>query len=302
MLEKGYTFLETFATSESGRRLMAAAPRMVAAQDLHAFLAILSEEAEWNWGKFFANIDNADYKEMFTDRVATYLLQAYEAVQNPPKGSILAKAPLLINGFLISYRIPTFDYSRPTQSIIAIANKCIKMFTTWKLDVKPYVESLSNAAQDMINQQLKGNKFSDLTFDQQKTFISRTMDKELVEPVHTVWRTFSHLSEAPSCSEHLLCAINQREYKSGLGESRRQVVKGSSLAAAWALSQNKCEAKKSTGEMADKERYWQLYKAVWSGAKGEDCATKFPVKDKECNIFSWQSKNYMNTQYDHVEL
>jgi len=302
MLEKGYTFLETFATSESGIRLMDVAPKMFAAKDLESFLAILSKEAEWNWSKFFSNIDNTDYKDMFTDKVAEYVIQAYEAVMNPPRGSMMAKAPILLNGFLISYRIPAFDSKKPTESLTAIVNKCIKLFTTWKLDVSPYMETASTTIQGAFQKQMKGNKFGDLDYDQKKALISRSLDTELMQPLQTVWMTFNHVSEAPECSAHLLCAINQREFKSGLGESRQQVVKGASLAAAWALSQNKCEAKKATGEMADKEKYWELYKAVWSGAKGEDCATKFPTKDKKCNLFSWQSKNYMNTQYDHVEL
>jgi hypothetical protein len=303
MVEKGYSFLETFATTESGKRLMAAAPQMIAAKDLESFLAILSKEAEFNWSKFFANIDNADYKAMLMERVSGYLLMAYDAIHNPPKGSMLAKAPILLNGFLISYRIPTFDSKKPSQSITAILNKCIKLFSTWKLDVGPYVETATTTFNQAFEKQMKGNKFGELDLEQKKAFISRSLDNELVEPIQTVWLTFSHLSEgAPECAPHLLCAINQREFHSGAGESRKQVVKGASLAASWALAQNKCDARKSTGESANKDKYWELYKAVWSGAKGEDCTVKFPTKDKKCNLFSWQSKNYMNTQYDHIEL
>lgn len=303
MVEKGQSFIETFASSESGKRLMAVAPQMIAAKDLESFLSILSKEAEWNWSKFFANIDNSDYKEMLMDRVAGYILMGYEAVQNPPKGSMLAKAPFLINGFLISYRIPAFDPKNPSESITAILNKCIKLFSTWKLDVGPYIQTTSTMLSQAYEKQMKGNKFGDLDMEQKKAFISRALDNEFIQPIQTVWLAFSHLSEGSAdCATHLLCAINQREFHSSLGDSRKQIVKGASLAAAWALAQNKCDVRKATGEEANKDKYWELYKAVWSGAKGEDCSIKFPTKGKECNVFSWQSKNYMNTQYGHMEL
>ena len=71
---------------------------------------------------------------------------------------------------------------------------------------------------------------------------------------------------------------------------RVAVMKGSSLAVGWALSQG------------SKEAYWRLYKAVWAGTKGEDCMVTYPVNGNTCQIFHWQKQNFMNTQYDHVEL
>ena len=72
--------------------------------------------------------------------------------------------------------------------------------------------------------------------------------------------------------------------------SRLAVMKGSSLAAAWALSQS------------SKDVYWRLYKAVWAGTKGDDCMVNYPAKGNTCQIFQWQKQSFMNTQYDHVEL
>ena len=67
-------------------------------------------------------------------------------------------------------------------------------------------------------------------------------------------------------------------------------MKGASLVAGWALSQG------------SKERYWSLYKAVWSGGKGVDCSVEHPAPGNMCQVFSWQQKQMMNTQYDHIEL
>lgn len=303
MLEQGYNTLETFAKSESGKRLMEKAPKMFAAKNLEDFLSLLSAEAEWNWSKFFANIDNNDYKDMFTDRLSEYIVMGYDAVQNPAPGSMLATGPVLLRGLLISYRIPVYDPKKPTESLTAMINKCIKLFTTWKLDVTPYVATMSQVAQEVYEKQLKGNKFGDLNAEQKKAFLSRTLDSELVQPLQMVWQVFHHTTDGnPACGSHLLCAINRKEYNSGLGDSRREVVKGASLAAAYAIAQNSCDAKKAGAGMTNKDKMHELYKAVWSGAKGEDCATKYPQEDKSCNIFSWQNKSYMSTKYDHVEL
>jgi hypothetical protein len=48
---------------------------------------------------------------------------AYEFFENPPKGSTLARAPTLINGFLIANRIPAFDTNQPVESLIKMLNK-----------------------------------------------------------------------------------------------------------------------------------------------------------------------------------
>ena len=36
---------------------------------------VLGEEAEWNWGLFFANIENTEYKDSFVDTIADYAVQ-----------------------------------------------------------------------------------------------------------------------------------------------------------------------------------------------------------------------------------
>jgi len=68
------------------------------------------------------------------------------------------------------------------------------------------------------------------------------------------------------------------------------VTKAASLGIAWTLAKG------------DKEEYWRLYRAVYEGAQGTDCSIRFPSPGKVCNLFSWQRQDFMNTQYDHVEL
>ncbi len=50
-------------------------------------------------------------------------MDAYEFFENPPKGSTLARAPVLLNGFLIANRLPAFDTTKPVESAIQLLNK-----------------------------------------------------------------------------------------------------------------------------------------------------------------------------------
>merc|ERR1719319_1044026 len=59
---QGSGMFQKVVGSESGRRLLLAVPKIMSSEDLDSVFSILSKEAEWNWGKFFGNIDNSVYK------------------------------------------------------------------------------------------------------------------------------------------------------------------------------------------------------------------------------------------------
>jgi len=290
VIEGLYSTLEKFVKSESGRRLTTVVPALFAAKDLEAMLEIVGTEAEWNWKMFFSNIDNSDYKENFIETLAEYIVIAYEFVTDPPKNSMLSKAPILINGFLIANRIPAFDMNSPVESLTKIVNKCIRLFTTWKLDVTPYAKVIKDAVSQAITTQAGANSLSTLNVREKKALISRMLNTELFTPVQTVWTVYGHVTGGKthaSCGPHLLCQINRRERDN---VTRQAVTKGASLAVSWALGKG------------SKDQYWELYKSVWDGAKGVDCMSSYPVKGDNCQIFNWQKKQFMNTEYDHVEL
>lgn len=291
-MSTGYYYLEMFVKSESGRRLAKVLPKLAATKDMESFLEIVHVEAEWNWAQVFENIENSDYKEKTLEQLATYLVQGYEYMSNPPKGSTVAKVPILLNGFLISNGIPAFDSKKPTESLIKMANKGIRLFSTMKLDVTPYFRAISEGISQAFVRQAKGNQLKDLNTTQRIHLLARLIDSELVDPMQSVWSVYSHSVQNLDCAQHLLCQVNFHERQGGV-ESRIGVVKAGSLAAAWTLA----HVKEKIGV-----EYWHLYKqAVWSGVNGEDCMSSYKV-DKTCNIFSWQDNNFMSTSYDHIEL
>lgn len=286
-----YSTFEQFVKSESWKRLTTLVPQLMAAKDMEAMLNVLTKEAESNWGMFFDSIENSDYKENILESIATYLVKGYDFVQTIPSNSMMAQAPLLINGFLMSYRLPAFDTRSPLDSITKILAKSIKLYSPWKkLDITPHAKLVTEALTQAYQKQAKGNNFSALGSEEKKALLARVMDTELVSPVQTVWAVYNHGTSQPGCSEHLLCLVNHHELKLKQGQTRLAVLKGSSLAVGWALSQG------------SKDTYWRLYKAVWAGTKGEDCMVIYPTTGNTCQIFQWQKQNFMNTQYDHVEL
>jgi len=273
MLVDGFnTVLENVAVSESGQRFVKLMPQLLAAKDLQSLLEILGEEAEWNWKLFFDNIENSEYKDSFIDSIADYAVQGYNFIQNPPRDSMLNQIPLMINGFLISYRIPAFDARSPVKSLTAILNKCIRLFTTYKTDITPYIKEAEKTFKQTFEKHLNGKTFNKLSSSNKKSLISSMIDSELVSPVQTVWDVYSQAASQPQCAEQFLCLLNMREKKSKRGQTRLAVVKGASLGAGWTLSQTRQEV------------YWSLYNAVMAGSKGADCLASYPSAKDACKL------------------
>jgi hypothetical protein len=296
-VDGAYNAFESFIKSDNGIRFTKLVPELLAAKDMDATLRILSKEAEFNWSFFFEKIQNSDYKESVMETVGEFLVMAYDFVQNPPKDSMFTRAPVILNGLLISQRLPALDMKNPVESLTKLTNKCIALFTTWKLDVTPHVTAIADTLTQVYEKQARGNTFSSLSDKEKKSVLARVMDEELVVPVQTVWSVYQHVSGVPRCQEHLLCQVNHREFKaikplrpSEASPTRLAVTKGASLAVAWTMAKG------------NKDEYWRLYKAVYEGAQGGNCMVLYPPVGRTCDLFPWQRKDFMNTQYDHVEL
>jgi len=288
MLTQGFTtVLENVAVSESGQRFVKVMPQLLAAKDLQSILEILGEEAEFNWRLFFDSIDNSEYKDSFIDSLADYSVQGYNFIQNPPKDSVLNQIPLMINGFLISYRIPAFDARAPVKSLTAILNKCIRLFTTYKTDTTPYIKEAEKALKQSLDKYLNGKTFGKLSSSDKKSLISSMIDSELVSPVQRVWDVYSQAASKPQCAEKFLCLLNMKEKKSKEGQTRLAVVKGASLAAGWTLSQ------------ARQEVYWSMYNAVMAGSKGADCEASYPSTRDSCKLVDKQTSQ-VNTAHEEL--
>jgi len=162
-LDGAWDYTEAFVKTENGRRFLKLVPQLVAAKDFDAMLLLVSKEAEVNWGQFFGAIQNSDYRKSAMEATAGYLVQGYEFVQNPPRDSMVTKLPILINGVLVSQRLPTIDLANPVESLTKIANKAIKVFTTWRVDIRPHVAAVRETLEAVYQKQAKGNTFAELS-------------------------------------------------------------------------------------------------------------------------------------------
>merc|ERR1719481_935104 len=294
-IESFMSFVEKFIKSESGRRLTKVMPKLAAAETIEDMLKIIGTEAEWNWSEFFSSIDNSDYKDNFVKSIAEYIVYGYDFVANPPRDSMVGKLPMVLNGFLISNRIPAFDASNPVDSLTKIANKCIRLFTTWKLDVTPYAATLKAEFKKVFDKQAGGNSWSSLREKAKVSLVSKLLDHEVFSPVQQVWEMYREVQGDKGkqhCTQNLLCHLNRRELNAGQGPTRAVVTRAASMAAAWGLSKD------------DQRKYTGLQQAVQIGAlqPGRECDATYPVNN--CNLLRWQAKakDKMNLSYDHLEL
>jgi len=297
-LDTAWKSIEDFIKSDNGKRFIKLVPGLMAAKDMDETLALLSKEAEINWGEFFTKIQNSDYKAAALEAGADYMVQAYDLAINPPKDSMLSKVPVVLNGLLVSQRLPTIDMKNPVDSLTKIANKAIKLFTTWKLDLTPHVKEVKETLSKIYEKQAKGNKFEKLSTKEKRTLLARILEEEFVNPIQIVWQVYQFVSNGkPQCQEFLLCIVNLREFRNlkplrptESSPTRLAVTKAASLAVSWALSKG------------NKDEYWRLYRSVYEGAQGTECSMRFSTHGKQCDLFPWQRQDFMNTQYDHVEL
>merc|ERR1719319_873858 len=281
---QGSGMFQKVVGSESGRRLLLAVPKVMSSKDLDSVFSILSKEAEWNWGKFFGNIDNSVYKQMVMYEMAGYILPWMDS--DKFQSSFENLLPTL-NSALVSRNMPLFDPKKPAQSFSAIVTKAMFVFGKKKINFEPYITSIYQAVQHAFHNKMKGIRFNEFSLKKKKEFIAESLDADIWLPLHNVWQTLQRLvQDTPSCSSHLLCSVNRAEVLSGKEEGRRLVVEGASLAAAWIINQR--HSKKPDGN-----KYWELYRAVLAGAKGEDCDQKFPSWDVSCNLVNWKSMGHM---------
>ena len=140
-------------------------------------LQILDKEVVYNWDLFFEQFVNSDNKDEMIVNLAGMIvkvtgfiridkvvfgfvvtlslshscslhvdidvLQAYNYVQNPPKNSPINQLPIVLNGVLLTYKLPAYDSSKPAKSLSALLNKAIKVFSTYKVDTTPIVNQLA---------------------------------------------------------------------------------------------------------------------------------------------------------------
>jgi len=262
LIEGAKEMMAGLAESTSGQRMLKLAPQLMGVKDMQSLMEILGKEVEYNWRLFFTKLVNSNYKDEFVIQISDASVRVYEYFKNPPKNSPVNQLPLILNGFLVSYNLPAFDSKAPAKSVAAVLNKAIKLFSTIKFDVAPYVENSYATVTEALGKHVTESQYRALDLESKVNLLASILETELVEPVLKVWHVYTQAAELPKCAAKFLCEINSKERKS---EAKKVgVVKAASYAASWTMSK------------ASTEIYWKLYHAVNAGSAGADCDKSYP--------------------------
>ena len=117
---------------------------------------------------------------------------------NPPRNSPLHQLPVILNGVLMSYKLPgksnirifnekisvslAFDKSDPAKSVTALVNKGLKLFTSYKLDVGPFIHQTYTGVVEGVGRHVSEEEYNTLMLDQKIDLVSAIIESEVVMP------------------------------------------------------------------------------------------------------------------------
>ncbi|QQP48751.1 Putative LOC100167353, partial [Caligus rogercresseyi] len=287
-----YNMTMAFFRSPSGERLILGLPDILKDPTPERGLKFLKKEIEWNTELFFDSMENSDYKDNVLKIISSYVSKGITQGERL-LGAPSEKGLLLLNGLFLSQGLPAYDHNRPIYSLGMGINKGIKLFTTFRFDVSPYIDSLEEMFKD-IKESGSWKLFFSLDEGQRLTAVQRFIDDELSEPIGDLWFMHSSMSKGGTwaCAPRYVCLETQRAKKRGK-EAQQVGTSVLSMALAWIWNEGGGE-------------FWNVYEAVWSGVSLE-CDAKYPPKDfKDCDPLPWQNegapKNKMELNFDKIEL
>lgn len=288
-------FIELFSKSESGMKMIGMIPDMLMAEDKESMINVFKVEAEKNWNEFIAHIDSSDNVDKLVQQLAGMVVTNVAWVQDLAKDEMKIA---IANTFLISQGLPAIKTRKLTESMFDLANKCIKLFTTWKFDLEPYKQETLKQIELVQKEYISSSEYGKLTQTEQKTLVARFMTENMVEPFKALWIIREKLFTAKDvqCAESLLCHLNAHMKKQSLIKS--EVTKLFSLIASWSWTFDQDLDKRSGLDQ------WSLYKAIWDGHKPEtDCSVQYTPTGKEnvCHVLPFQS-DMMSLNFEHTEL
>ena len=87
---------------------------------------------------------------------------------NPPKNSPINQLPIILNGVLLSYKMPSYDPKAPAKSMSAILNKSIRLISTSKIDTAPAIDTIYNAVTEAISQHIDEAEYKKLRMEKER--------------------------------------------------------------------------------------------------------------------------------------
>jgi len=298
-------YIESLSKSQFGLRMIQLVPQIMQhANDKEKLMEVFKAEAEGNWNQLVGKMENSDFIEAMVTQLAGSIVGTHGFF----KGLLADEMKMAIgNTFLISQGLPAIKPRKLTESLFNLADKCIKVFTVYKIELEPYkTEALKQIAM-LEKEYISAVDYGKLTEQEQKVLIARFLRENMVEPFQHLWRInmfINDYEEGEKCLESLLCNLNK--HMSTKGPLKTEATKIFSMAAtfAWTLDEDMEDDDEKLVNFTQANR-WKLYKSIWNGHKPEeDCSVLYPPPGKEniCHILPWQSDKMMSLNFDHTEL
>merc|ERR1712223_1618726 len=260
-------------------------------------------EAEGNWNQLVGKMENSDFIEAMVTQLAGSIVGTHGFF----KGLLADEMKMAIgNTFLISQGLPAIKPRKLTESLFDLADKCIKVFTVYKIELEPYKTETLKQMSMLEKEYISALDYGKLNEKEQQVLIARFLRENMVEPFTHLWNINIFINEheqGEKCLESLLCHLNKQMKSKGPIKAEVSKIFSMTASFAWTIDEDEDDVEKLVN-FTEANR-WKLYKAIWNGHNPEqDCSVLYPPPGKEniCHILPWQTDNMMSLNFEHTEL
>lgn len=297
-------YAENFFESESGKRMVKVAPQLMTASTEEA-LEIFAREADYNQEAFFNLMANGDVAEGFMKQVARFFINSFQWAKKMLDDDLKFA---LMNGMLISNKFPPINRKNLLKSFVDLAEKLIRLFTTYRAETNLYQE-VKVIADEFERLYFRIEDLERLSEKEVETVLSRFLQENIFGPVKDAWLVHRHVVAADErCAPQLACLFNRRHR--GSNEIVRTVAKGLTtvMAGSWTaafteeegVSAERIEEAKFHGQQEGTDCDGFTPKPLGPGDKPvEDCDV---LKRQDQQVQQQQQQQHMDLSYDHTEL
>jgi len=306
---KGLAKMEGFATfveyaaellastveSEEGEELMQILPLFMQEESREQGIEKLQESAQRQWGKFFGQLQNSDMKHKFLKQCGSALNSGYNYLLQDESKLMFA------NVFLLTQGLPTIQPNNVVDSVLALVDKSIKVFTTYKLDMKPIRDSIQDFVKRLEKEYVKTSEFKKLDEDEQAELIARFLDESVILAAQEVFIAHDWVYSKGNyhCAESVICSLNEHSLTQNPINSK--VTHGLSMVLGW-----------TWGSLSEEEDFDNKLFDAAGHPSNEDvkdkklCSERYPdpsYPEPSCKIFEWQPRgDTMSLDFEHDEL
>jgi len=269
-------WLAAAAESEEGEEFVRIVPLFMQESTREQGLEKLQESAQRHWEKFFSQLHNTDMRHKFLVQAAGTLNSGYQyLVQDEQK-------MMFFNMFLMTQGLPAIQARNIIDSVMALVDQSLKIFTTYKVDLKPARDSVKEFVQMIEKEYVPAAKFKKLNSDEQAELIARFLDENVMIVGQDIFiaHDWVHTKGNIQCAENIICSLN--EHSVTKGPLQNKVTNGLSLMLGW-----------TWGNLSeDEETQFKMFDAA-ELVEGKPCSERYPepsYPEPSCRIFDWRRK------------